>query len=187
MTPPRSFANLHRAGRSASPKLRSLEWNKRDVAPRTRPPCSRGSARLRISRRSLRREIRGDPAGADLILLAPGWMASFKSVAASRSLTAPTAYAGRARRRAPDGSASPADRGRRAAYLCQFGNPIDRAHIGRAKLKAKLRSPNLDDLEDSAETTKDALGYFATSLLTSALSPVPLWLRLAGGTGGISL
>jgi len=59
--------------------------------------------------------------------------------------TAPTAYAGRARRRAPDGSAPPADRGRRAAYLCQFGNPIDRAHIGRAKLKAKLRSPNLDD------------------------------------------
>ena len=36
--------------------------------------------------------------------------------------------------------------GRRAAYLCQFGNPIDRAHIGRAKLKAKLRSPKLDDL-----------------------------------------
>jgi hypothetical protein len=35
--------------------------------------------------------------------------------------------------------------GRRAAYLCQFGNPIDRAHIGRAKLKAKLCSPNLDD------------------------------------------
>jgi hypothetical protein len=35
--------------------------------------------------------------------------------------------------------------GRRAAYRCQFGNPIDRAHIGRAKLKAKLRSPNLDD------------------------------------------
>jgi len=54
-------------------------------------------------------------------------------------------------------------------------------------LKAKLRSPKLDDLEDSAETTKDALGYFAISLLTSALSPVPLWLRLAGGTGGISL
>ena len=35
--------------------------------------------------------------------------------------------------------------GRRAAYLCQFGNPIDRAHIGRAKLKAKLCSPDLDD------------------------------------------
>jgi hypothetical protein len=35
--------------------------------------------------------------------------------------------------------------GRRAAYRCQFGNSIDRAHIGRAKLKAKLRSPNLDD------------------------------------------
>jgi hypothetical protein len=35
--------------------------------------------------------------------------------------------------------------GRRAAYLCQFGNAIDRAHIGRAKLKAKLCSPNLDD------------------------------------------
>jgi hypothetical protein len=35
--------------------------------------------------------------------------------------------------------------GRRAAYLCQFGNEIDRAHLGRAKLKAKLRSPNLDD------------------------------------------
>jgi hypothetical protein len=28
---------------------------------------------------------------------------------------------------------------------------------------------------------------FDVSLLTSALSPVPLWLRLAGGTGGISL
>src|SRR5450432_1442980 len=35
--------------------------------------------------------------------------------------------------------------GRRVAYLCQFGNPIDRAHIGRAKLKAKLCSRNLDD------------------------------------------
>jgi hypothetical protein len=35
--------------------------------------------------------------------------------------------------------------GRRAAYLCQFGDPIDRAHIGRAKLKAKLCSPDLDD------------------------------------------
>jgi hypothetical protein len=35
--------------------------------------------------------------------------------------------------------------GRRVAYLCQFGNPIDRAHIGRAKLKAKLCSPDLDD------------------------------------------
>ncbi len=35
--------------------------------------------------------------------------------------------------------------GRRAAYLCQFGNPIDRAHIGKAKLKAKLCSPDLDD------------------------------------------
>jgi len=35
--------------------------------------------------------------------------------------------------------------GRRAAYLCQFGNPIDRAHIGRAKLKAKLCSPDLGD------------------------------------------
>ena len=33
---PRSVTNLHRAGRSASPKLCSLEWNKRDVAPRTR-------------------------------------------------------------------------------------------------------------------------------------------------------
>jgi hypothetical protein len=31
------------------------------------------------------------------------------------------------------------------AYQSQFGNPIDRAHIGRAKLKAKLCSPNLDD------------------------------------------
>ena len=29
--------------------------------------------------------------------------------------------------------------------------------------------------------------FFAMSLLTSALSPVPLWLRFAGGTGGISL
>jgi hypothetical protein len=35
--------------------------------------------------------------------------------------------------------------GRRVAYRCQFGNPIDRAHIGRAKLKAKLCSPDLDD------------------------------------------
>jgi hypothetical protein len=35
--------------------------------------------------------------------------------------------------------------GRRAAYLCQFGNAIDRAHMARAKLKAKLCSPNLDD------------------------------------------
>jgi hypothetical protein len=33
---PRSFTSLHRARRGASPKLRSLEWNKRDVAPRTR-------------------------------------------------------------------------------------------------------------------------------------------------------
>jgi len=29
--------------------------------------------------------------------------------------------------------------------------------------------------------------FFDVSLLTSVLSPVPLWLRLAGGTGGISL
>jgi hypothetical protein len=35
--------------------------------------------------------------------------------------------------------------GRRTAYHCQFGTQIDRAHIGRAKLKAKLRSPNLED------------------------------------------
>src|SRR5882672_2377751 len=28
MTPPRSFTNLHRAGRSTSPKLCFLEWNK---------------------------------------------------------------------------------------------------------------------------------------------------------------
>jgi hypothetical protein len=34
---------------------------------------------------------------------------------------------------------------RRAAYICQFGTPIDRAHSGRAKLKAKLHSSNLDD------------------------------------------
>jgi hypothetical protein len=36
MTQPRSFTSLHRAGRSARPKLRSLERNKKDVAPRTR-------------------------------------------------------------------------------------------------------------------------------------------------------
>ena len=35
--------------------------------------------------------------------------------------------------------------GRRVAHRRQFGTPIDRAHIGRAKLKAKLCSPNLDD------------------------------------------
>jgi hypothetical protein len=35
--------------------------------------------------------------------------------------------------------------GRRFAYRSQFGNEIDRAHIGRAKLKAKLCSPNLGD------------------------------------------
>jgi hypothetical protein len=35
--------------------------------------------------------------------------------------------------------------GRRVAYRSQFGNEIDRAHIGRAKLKVKLCSPNLDD------------------------------------------
>jgi len=36
MTQPRSFANLHRPGRSARTKMRSLERNKRDVAPRAR-------------------------------------------------------------------------------------------------------------------------------------------------------
>src|SRR5437764_4947815 len=36
MTQPRSFASLHRAGRSARPKMRSLKRNKKDVAPRTR-------------------------------------------------------------------------------------------------------------------------------------------------------
>ena len=36
MTHPRSFTSLHRAGRSARPKLRSLKRNKKDVAPRTR-------------------------------------------------------------------------------------------------------------------------------------------------------
>jgi hypothetical protein len=34
---------------------------------------------------------------------------------------------------------------RRTAYRCQFGTQIDRAHIGRTKLKAKLRSPDLGD------------------------------------------
>jgi hypothetical protein len=36
MTQPRSFTSLHRAVRSARPKLRSLKRNKKDVAPRTR-------------------------------------------------------------------------------------------------------------------------------------------------------
>jgi hypothetical protein len=31
--------------------------------------------------------------------------------------------------------------GRKAAYLSQFSNELDRAHMGRAKLKAKLCSP----------------------------------------------
>jgi hypothetical protein len=34
--PPQSFTNLHWARRAASPKLRSLEWNIRDVAPKAR-------------------------------------------------------------------------------------------------------------------------------------------------------
>jgi hypothetical protein len=46
---------LHRAGRSARPKLRSLERNKKDVAPRTRRHVRADRhARLRISRRGLR-------------------------------------------------------------------------------------------------------------------------------------
>ena len=36
MTQPRSFTSLHRAGRSARPKLRSLKRNKKDVARRAR-------------------------------------------------------------------------------------------------------------------------------------------------------
>jgi hypothetical protein len=36
MTPPRSFTNLHRAGRSAKRKIAFCRRNKRDVAPRTR-------------------------------------------------------------------------------------------------------------------------------------------------------
>src|SRR5258708_1418747 len=53
--------------------------------------------------------------------------------------------------------------GRRPAYLCQFGNPIDRAHIGRAKIESKALFTEFGRLEDSAETTQDALGQVRPS------------------------
>jgi hypothetical protein len=53
--------------------------------------------------------------------------------------------------------------GSQVAYTSQFGTAMDRAHIGRAKLKAKLCSPNLDDWTIPA-TPPTCVGPHTTTL-----------------------
>ena len=52
--------------------------------------------------------------------------------------------------------------GRQAAYLSQFGNEIERAHLGRAKLKA-ASADRIWMMVDSEEAAEDGLGHLRPS------------------------